>query len=348
LIASMFEAGPARTRALSLLAAMASVGVMSGMLLGGVVTELLGWRWVFLVMAPLAAVTAVAAPRALPEVRAARLGARLDVGGALLIISGGMATLFAVTRIEHAGIAAAITVAPLTAGLLLLTAFVAWERRAPAPLLPFRVLRVRSLRTASLGVGVNALAFTAIVYVGTLYLQGPLGYSPLEAGVALLPVDAVAFVVPLAVAGAIARRSPRRLLAGSFALTALALLWLARAPVPALYAIDVLAPLVVLGASLSVAFVVLTQEAVADVDADDKGLASGVFETANHLFGGAIGVAVYATVLTGTASNPTDADGHRAAFLAATLLATVGLAIALHAHGARRNRGPGRASGSRA
>jgi len=117
-------------------------------------------------------------------------------------------------------------------------------------------------------------AVTAIVYVGTLYLQGPLGYRSFEAALALLPVDVVAFVVPLLAAGAIARRSPRALLAGSFALTALALLWLARAPVPADYAVDVMAPLVVLGASLSVAFVVLTQEAIADVEPDEKGLAS--------------------------------------------------------------------------
>jgi MFS family permease len=218
---------------LSLLAAMSSVGIMGGLLLGGVVTEELGWRWVFLLMAPLAGAAALAAPRALPEARAERLGPRLDVGGAVLITSAGMATLFGVTRIEHAGIAAAVTVAPLTAGLLLLAAFVAWERRAPAPLLPSGVLRVRSLRTASLGVGLNAVAFIAIVYVGTLYLQGPLGYSPLEAGAALLPVDVVAFLVSLMVAGAIARRSPRRLLIGAFTVTALALLWLARAPVPA-------------------------------------------------------------------------------------------------------------------
>jgi predicted small integral membrane protein len=245
-----------------------------------------------------------------------------------------------VTRIEHAGIAAAVTVAPLTAGLLLLAAFVAWERRAPAPLLPSGVLRVRSLRTASLGVGLNAVAFIAIVYVGTLYLQGPLGYSPLEAGAALLPVDVVAFLVSLMVAGAIARRSPRRLLIGAFTVTALALLWLARAPVPAHYATDVLAPLAALGASISVAYVVLTHEAVAEVDGDDKGVASGVFETANHLFGGAIGVAIYATVLTAAASTPTDAGGHRAAFLAATVLAALGLVVAMQAHGFARSPGP--------
>ena len=138
-------------------------------------------------------------------------------------------------------------VAPLLGGLALMAGFVAHERRATSPLLRLGILRVRSLRAASLGAGVNSVAFTAIVYVGTLYLQLALGYGPLQAGLALLPLDAVAFVVPVAGARAIARRAPRSLLLASFTLTALALLWLARAPVPADYIRDVLGPLIVLG-----------------------------------------------------------------------------------------------------
>jgi EmrB/QacA subfamily drug resistance transporter len=324
LIGSLVAPGPARTRALSLLAALASVGL----LLGGLVTAVLGWRWVFLLMAPPAAVAAAIAPRLLPEVRADSRAQRPDVVGAVLVTAALVAILFALTRVERSGIAAAVTIAPLAAGVALLVAFAAWERRAPAPLMRFEILRVRSLRAASLGAGINAVAFTSIVYVGTLYLQLVLRYSPLEAGVALLPLDAVAFVLPLAVAGPIARRSPRVLLAGSFALTAVALLWLARAPAATSYVRDILVPLVVLGASLSVAFVVLTHEAVADVDADEKGLASGIFETANHLFGGAVGVALYATVLTATSAATSDPAGYRAAFLVAALLAGFGLAVA--------------------
>jgi sugar phosphate permease len=174
---------------------------------------------------------------------------------------------------------------------------------------------------------VNSVAFTAIVYVGTLYLQLALGYGPLQAGLALLPLDAVAFVVPVAGARAIADRAPRSLLLASFTLTALSLLWLARAPVSADYSRDILGPLIVLGASLSVGFVVLTQEAVADVHPDERGLASGIFETANHLFGGAIGVALYATLITATATAG-QTDGYRSAFLAAACLALAGLAAA--------------------
>jgi EmrB/QacA subfamily drug resistance transporter len=333
LIGSLFAAGAARTRALSILAAMASLGVTVGLLLGGVVTALLGWRWVFLLMVPLALATLAGARAVLPEVRAEQRPERPDVGGALLVTAGLVALLFGLTRIERHGVGSPATLGPLLAAAVLLPAFVAWERRTRAPLVRLEILTVRSLRTATLCVGVNAVAFTAIVYVGTLYLQTAVRYSPAEAGLALLPLDVVAAVVPLVLGASLAHRSPRALLAASFALTALALLWLARARAPVDYAVDLMAPLVALGASLSVAFVVLTNEAVAEVEPDEKGVASGIFETANHLFGGAVGVALYATILTATTSAATarDTSGYRAAFLAAAALALLGVAAALRA-----------------
>jgi MFS family permease len=266
LIGTLYPPGRERTRALALLAAMASLGTMTGLVLGGAVTDLLGWPWLF-ATAALAAAATLAAPRLLPEARAQGSALRLDALGAVLVTAALVAILFALTRIERHGVVSVWVVMPLLGGLGLMTAFVTHERRAASPLLPLAILRVRSLRAASLGAGLNAVAFTAIVYVGTLYLQLALGYSPLQAGLALLPLDAVAFVVPLAGARAIARRAPRTLLYASFTLTALALLWLARTPIPAEYVRDVLGPLLILGASLSVAFVVLTQEAVADVEA---------------------------------------------------------------------------------
>jgi MFS family permease len=328
LIGTLYPPGAERTRALSILAAMASLGTMSGLVLGGAVTGLLGWRWLFAATASLAAAATLAALRLLPDARAQGTGLRLDAVGAVLVTAALVAILFALTRVEHHGIVSVWVIGPLLGGLGLMAAFVGHERRAASPLLRLGILRLRSLRAASLGAGLNAVAFTAIVYVGTLYLQVALGYRPLQAGLALLPLDAVAFVVPLAGARAIARRAPRTLLSASFPLTALSLLWLARAPVPADYIRDVFGPLIILGMSLSVAFVVLTQEAVAEVSPDERGLASGIFETANHLFGGAVGVALYATLLTATATAGR-ADGYRGAFLAGACLALTGIVPAL-------------------
>lgn len=247
--------------------------------------------------------------------------------GAVLVTAAAVAVVFGVTRVEHHGVVSAAALLPIAAGAALLAAFVAWERRAPVPLVRLEVLALPSLRTATFAVGINSVAFTAIVYVGTLYLQDGLDFSPLEAALAILPIDAVAFAVALGAASLIARQAPRPLLAGSFAASALALLWLARAPVPAHYAADVLAPLAVLGASLAVCFVVSTQLAVSEAAPDDKGLASGVFETANHLFGGAAGVALYATVLAATS--------YGTAFLVAARLAATGL-LATRRRPARR------------
>ncbi|WP_051766059.1 MFS transporter [Saccharothrix syringae] len=337
LISSVFPPGRGRTRALSLLGAMATVGIMSGLVVGGLVTDLVGWRWVFLLTAAPAVAAAVSAARVLPEARAAERGSGPpDVAGAVLLAAGLMSFVLGVTRAAPDGFAAAGALVPLVAGAVLLAGFVLRERRAREPLVRFRILRLGRLRAASLGIGVNALAFTSIVYVGTQYLQNVQGYSALRAGMALLPIDVAAFLVALLAGGPLARRSPRAALSGAFVLTASALLWLARVPVPADYPTDLMAPLVVLGAALSAIFVVATHEAVADAPPDERGLASGVFETANHLFGGALGAAAYATVLATAAGTAQDPGGYRAAFLVATALVVVlGLPAAVQAGGRR-------------
>ena len=157
-----------------------------------------------------------------------------------------MAMLFGLTRVEHDGVVAVPTIASMLAGTVLPTGFALWERRVRDPLVRFGILRVRSLRAASFGIGVNGVAFTSVVYVGTLYLQNGLGYSAIEAAFAILPVDVAAFAVAL-VGAPLARRSPRATLAVCFPATAVALLWLARAPVPANYVLDLLLPPAVLG-----------------------------------------------------------------------------------------------------
>jgi EmrB/QacA subfamily drug resistance transporter len=321
LIGSLFAPGRDRTRALAFFAATASVGVTTGLVLGGAVTQWLGWRWTFLVMVPPAAAAALLAPRVLPEARAEDVDGPPDVLGAVLATGGLLALLFGVTRVERSGAAAPEALFPTLAGVALLAAFAAWERRARAPIVRLDVLRAPGLRAAALGAGLNSIGFTAIVYAGSLYLQHELGYAPLGASAAILPLDVIAFVVTVAGASAISRRSPRALLGSAFAASALALLWLARAPSDAIYARDLLGPLVILGASLPLAFIVLTQQAVADVPPDDRGMASGIFETSNHLFGGAVGVAVYATVIAA-------AGGYGPAFLVAAALSAGGLAVA--------------------
>ena len=328
LIGSVVPPGPARARALGMLGAMTSLGIATGLLIGGALTDVLGWRMALGAPAPFALAAALAAPRVLPEVRAAGSSRRPDALGAALVTSALLAILVGLTDVERDGPTSGRAIVPVVTGTLLLAAFAARERRVRAPLLRLELLALRSLRVATLGVGINAVAFTAVAYVGTQYLQRALGYGPLEAGVRLLPLNAVATVVVVAAGRRGAGRSPRLLLGASFATTAAALAWLARAPVPASYVRDVLGPLVVLGGSLAVAFVVLTQEAVAEVGPDEKGIASGLFETANHLFGGAVGVALYATLIGAAGPTGSAAGSYGRAFLGGSLLALVGVVVA--------------------
>lgn len=334
LITGLYPPGPRRARAMSLLAGMATVGTMSGLIIGGVVTDLLGWRWVFLLLAIPAIIAVAAAPHVLHEARTAGRAA-LDAPGAALICTGVMAVIYGLTTLDQGG--ALRPVLSFVAGAILLTSFYWWEKRTPSPLVRIDILGVRSLRAAACGIGVNALAATSVVYVGSLYLQNALGYSPTESALGIIPIDVLGFAVAL-VGAPLARRSPRLVLASSFALTTLSLFWLARAPKPAHYLTDVFPPLLVLGASLTVVFIVTTNLAVSDVQDDERGLASGLFETSNHLMGGAIGVAVYAAVISAFSPGPTASAGYRAAFLTAAGLVVVLAALSL----SQTTRGPSR------
>jgi len=338
LIGTMYPPGRARTRALGVLAAMTSAGVISGVLLGGLVTEVAGWRWVFLMVVPPALAAALAAPRVLPEGRAEGAAGPPDLAGGLLGPAAVMLLVYALTRLEAPGRGLVSAALSGVAGPLLLAGFVAWERRAPAPLLRPGILSIRSLRGATLGAAANSGSFTAVVFVGTLYLQTGLGYPPLQAGLAVLPLDLVAAVVGFTAGRLLAGRSPRAAAVAAFLASAAAMGWLARAPVPASYATDVLPALLVFGVSAAVGFVILTGQAVADVGPDEQGLASGVFETANHLGGGAAAVALYATVIAlvageGAAGPEALARGYGAAFLAAAGLAVLGAAGGWQLHG---------------
>jgi len=151
LIGTMYPPGRARTRALGVLAAMTSAGVISGVLLGGLVTEVAGWRWVFLMVVPPALAAALAAPRVLPEGRAEGAAGPPDLAGGLLGSAAVMLLVYALTRLEAPGRGLVSAALSGVAGLVLLAGFVAWERRAPAPLLRPGILSIRSLRGATLG-----------------------------------------------------------------------------------------------------------------------------------------------------------------------------------------------------
>ena len=336
ILTTTFSAAGVRNRALGIWTAAAAGGGAAGFVLGGVLTQGLGWRWVFLVNLPVIALGLVVAPALVRESRDPAAGARLDVLGAVTVTGGLIALIYGLTHAEDAGFASAVTIAAVAVAVVLLAAFPVVERRVAQPLAPPAVFRSPEL------VGSNLVAFTLTAVtssaglLATLYLQQVLGYSPSATGLALLPFSLAVIVGSFAggwLAGRIAARNT--MLAGLMAVAAAMLLVTA---ISAGGGVGYLVAAVSLaGAGLGCASVAATATGTAAVSADRQGLASGLLNTAAQI-GTAIGIAVLATLaaarthaLAGTA-DPSAAQlvaGFRLAFLIAAALSLAGCLAAV-------------------
>jgi EmrB/QacA subfamily drug resistance transporter len=286
--------GAQRAVALGLWGAMGSAGAAAGVLLGGVLTTLLGWRWIFLVNVPVGAVVLVAARRFVP------LGPRhdrgpVDVLGAVTLVTGLGALVSAIQGTATHGWSSTRTWVLLAAAGALLAAFSQVERRAPRPLVAPSTWRVRSLAAgATVMLGATGLLVGAF-FLNTLQLQDAMGASALEAGLAFLPL-AVVILVGAHVASHLASRAGTRpFLVGGLVLVAAGALLLTAAPASASYLTDLLPGFVVLGLGIGLTFVSVSIAAMADVPHERAGVASGLMTT-SHELGAALGVAVMAAV----------------------------------------------------
>jgi len=316
LLSARYRQERERERALGLLSATLDVGMVTGLVLGGVLTASLGWPWCFFIVVPLGLAAAALAPLVLEE-SSDDAAQRLDLPGAALAAAGCGVLVFGFVRAETGGAAAVL---PVLAGVALLVGFVAWERRAAAPMLRLEVFRHRPLSGANVSMAANAGGFGGMTFLTTLYMQDSLGFSALEAGLAFLPLAASAILGGLAAPAISARVGPRRTAAASLAVTAGVFVLLTRIPADNGYLTVVLPAFLVGGFTLASAFVPLTAQAISGVRDGEAGLASGVLQTSTHL-GGALVLALLAT----TAA----ASGFAAGFVvAATVLALGALAAA--------------------
>ncbi|MEU4827788.1 MFS transporter [Actinomadura citrea] len=205
LLTTSFPEGPLRTRALGLSGALMSAGFTVGAILGGVLTDLLSWRWAFLVNVPVAVLIFAVTPVVVAESRS-RDGARLDVPGAVTVTGGLLALVYGITSAGSAGWGSPAALGALVAAAVLLTAFILVERRSPAPLAPLNVLTRRTVTWGNVGGFVAFATETSLVFLMTLYLQKVLGFSPLATGLALGVLGAGTFA-----GGVAAPRVMRRL-----------------------------------------------------------------------------------------------------------------------------------------
>ena len=319
LLMTTFREGRDRNMALGIWGAASGAGGAAGVLLGGVLTSYLSWPWIFYMNVPVGLALVVLIPRFLAESKGALVERHFDIAGALSVTSALMVLVYALTRATQHGWGSPSTVALLSVAVLLAGAFVAIERRAASPLLPFEVFRGTTLGTATVITAIVAsLAFSQFFLI-TLYLQQLLHYSAARTGLAF-----VAFAGSVALTSNIAQRfvtrfGARRVLAFGLLIGALGVGLLVRLPVHGSYLTDLLPSFILGGIGLAVSFVAVTISALQGVPGRDAGVASGLVNTARQV-GGAVGLAVVTTIAT--------VYGHRSAHETVAAASTHGYRIA--------------------
>jgi MFS family permease len=304
---------------------------VAGAVLGGMITAALGWPRVFFVGVPVAAAAALIAPRTMPESRDQSSPPTLDVTGALGGTLGLASLVLAVTQVQAAGATAPVTLLAAGAAAALLGSFVLHEARTRAPMLRLGLLRTRALSAATMGIFASSGAYTAAVFLGSLYLQRVLGDSAFRAGLVFIPMAIAGVVAGTTAARLMHRRGWRPVAVTGLGLSIAGFLLLAAAPIDGSYLRDVLPAFPLLGLGISLTYVPLTLTAGDEVPADEKGLAYGVFESGTHI-GGTVTLAVVAPAAAAPASL---APGRQAGLVIAAALAALGALALLTVTGRR-------------
>jgi EmrB/QacA subfamily drug resistance transporter len=296
LIVVLFTEPSERAKAMGVFGFVMAGGGSIGVLMGGVLTDLVGWHWIFLVNLPIGVGVTLTGLKLLPTVHTGAERQRLDIAGAVAITGAMVLAVYAIVNGNSAGWTSAQTLGLLAAAGVILAGFAAWESRVTAPLIPLGIFRHRNLSVAN-AVGVLwAASMFALFFLSALYLQLVLGYSPLQVGLAYLPGNLLMMACSLGVSAKLVMRYGFRVpLVFGLLAAAVALLWLARAPVHGTFLIDILPSMILFGIGAGLAFNPVLMAAMSDVEPQNSGLASGITNTA-FMMGGAVGLAVLASV----------------------------------------------------
>jgi EmrB/QacA subfamily drug resistance transporter len=327
LLSTSFPEGSERTRAVAYYGAVAGVGASVGLVLGGVLTSWISWRVGFFINLPIGIAMMLAAPRSLPETE--RRPGRLDLAGGLSSTLGMTALVYGIVRAADAGWADPLTIAALAAGVLLLALLVVHERRAQQPIMPLRLFASRERSGAYAGRILFLGAMMGFWFFITQFLQGVYAYSPLEAGIAFLPMTVANFAVAVAVPRLTRRFGNGLLLAAGLAVTLVGMAWLSRLSAGSPYLTGIALPMVLIGAGQGATLSPLTAAGIAGVAPEDAGAASGLVNVA-HQLGGSLGLGILVTVFAAVGPGRLDAPHLLAHRVASSLTAgTAMLALAL-------------------
>ena len=336
LIMNLFTEPAERAKAMGVFGFVLSGGGTLGVLLGGVLTDLFSWHWIFLVNLPVGVAVFALGLRLLPGGVGQAASGRVDVPGALTVTAALMLAVYAIVKANEVGWTAGRTVGLLAAAAALLAVFLVVEARSSSPLVPLGLFRIRSVSTANVVGVLMAAGMFAQFFFSALYLQLILGYSPLEVGLAYAPSTVLWGATSLLLSDRLVLRfGIKTPLLSGLVLMAGALVLFGRMPVDGSYALDVLPATLLLGLGAGIAFNPLLLAAMSGVAPSESGLASGVVNTA-FMMGGALGLALLASLAAGRTDALAEGGagalaalngGFRAAFLAGAVLVALAAAV---------------------
>jgi EmrB/QacA subfamily drug resistance transporter len=338
MIVTMFPEPGAQAKAIGVYGFVASAGGSIGLLAGGVLTDAISWHWIFLINLPIGLATAYLALRLVASHEGIGLGEGADFPGAALLTVSLMLGVFTILQITEWGWVDTRTLALSAVSAALLAAFVYRQSRIANPLMPLRLFRIRNVAGANVLQALLVAGMFGMFFLGALYLQRVLDYSPLEVGLAFLPTTLVMGTLSLGFSEKLIMRfGPRTTLIPGVCLVAFSLLLFARAPVDGDYLTDLLPPLLLIGVGVGTSFPSIMTLAMSGATKSDSGLASGFVNTSMQV-GGAIGLAVLATLSTertqslvdsGTSQAAALTSGYHLAWLIGAGLAAISAAIAI-------------------
>src|SRR4051794_27355562 len=327
IITTTFAEGPDRNKALGVWSAIAAGGAAVGLLMGGVLTDAFSWEWCFFVNVPVGIAAIVAALRYVPNTLAEHKPNSIDVAGAMAVTSGLVVLVYAIVKAQQWGFGSGRTLGLAAVAAVLLGGFVWIENRSKAPLVRLGIFRKRSLSGANTVMTLVAAGMFSMFFFVTLYVQQILGFSPLKAGLAFLPVTAGIMIGAGVAQQGIRRVGPRIQAVGGIALASLGFFILTGLPeVGGSYASDVLPALLPISLGMGMTFVPITLMATTGVHGDDQGLASGLLNTAQQI-GGALGLAVLSTIAFNGTGSPV--AGFNTAITVGGVLLATGAALIL-------------------
>jgi len=341
IVTTTFRDGAERNKALGAWGAIAGAGGAAGVLFGGILTDGLGWEWVLWVNVPVALIAAALAPRLIAESRSESATRHFDTAGAITVTAGLSILVYAIVDATDAGWGSPQTIGLIGIATALIASFVVIELRSQAPLMPFRIFRLRTLTGANIvGLLVGASLFSMFFFI-TLYMQQVLGYSAIHAGLSYLPLALTIIVAAGIGSQLVTKIGFKPVLTLGMGFIVAGLLWFSQVSVGGSFTSDILGPSLLAAAGLGFSFVTTTIAAMTGVRDQESGLASGLINTSQQI-GGALGLAVLATIANtrtddlmasagGDHSALTNAlnEGFQAAFLGGAVIAAIGLVLTL-------------------